>query len=309
MPGAAVRDQPSPATFPGTPRRPESLALARGRSLDLTAPRVMGVLNITHDSFSDGGRWIEPRAAVARGLEMLAEGADLLDLGAESTRPGGGVYGAGATEVPVDAELGRLLPVLRELRGATAAPLSVDTRKAAVARVALAEGADLINDVSALGDPEMATVVAEHGCGIVLMHSRGELGTMQRGIRFADLLREVAGELEQSVELAVRRGISRERIVIDPGIGFGKTAAQNLVLLRRLDALTRLGLPVLVGASRKSFIGEVSAAGPAERVPGSLAAAGWAALHGAAILRVHDVAASRQFLDLWQAIATAEADA
>jgi dihydropteroate synthase len=266
----------------------------------------MGVLNITRDSFFDGGRWIEPEAAVARGVEMLGEGADLVDLGAESTRPGGGVYGAGASEVPVDEELERLLPVLRRLRAATGAPLSVDTRKAAVARVALAEGADLINDVSALGDPEMAEVVAGSGCPVILMHSRGELATMQRGIHFEALVREVVEELAARVRHAVSAGIDRAQILVDPGIGFGKTAEQNLALLRRLDALADLGQPLLVGASRKSFIASVADAPPAERLPGSLAAAGWAALHGVAILRVHDVAATRQFLDLWQAIAAAE---
>lgn len=283
--------------------------LPRGRSLALgQAPRLMGVLNITPDSFSDGGLWIEPEAAVARGLEMLEEGADLIDLGAESTRPGGGVYGSGAAEVTSSDELARLLPVLRRLRSATDAPLSVDTRKAAVARAALDEGADLINDVSALGDPEMAGVVAAAECPVVLMHSRGELATMQRDIHFEALLRDVADELAERVEVAVGHGIERARVVIDPGIGFGKTAAHNLALLRRLDALVESGQPVLAGASRKSFLGAVAGVGPAERLPASLAAAGWAALHGVAILRVHDVAASRQFVDLWQAIAAAEVD-
>ncbi|MCZ6506612.1 MAG: dihydropteroate synthase, partial [Acidobacteria bacterium] len=232
-----------------------------GRRLELelgSPPKLMGVLNVTPDSFSDGGLWLDPTAAIERGLAMLRAGADLLDLGAESTRPGGGVYGAGAAEVSVEDELERLIPVLRELRRLTDVPLSVDTRRAAVAEAALAEGADLINDVSALADPRMASVVAEHGCAIVLMHSRGELANMQRGIHFKDLLTEVADELRDRAAGAVAAGIDRRRIVLDPGIGFGKTVEHNLTLLRHLDRLATLGFPLLVGASRKSFIGAVA---------------------------------------------------
>lgn len=271
----------------------------------------MGVLNLTLDSFSDGGRWFapgEPERAVERGLAMLEEGADLLDLGAESTRPGGGVYGEGAREVPANEELARLLPVLTALRAATEAPLSVDTRKAAVARRALEAGADLVNDVSALADPAMGAALAEAGCPVVLMHSRGELGTMQRGIRFRDVVAEVRDELAEAVARAEAAGVARDRIVIDPGIGFGKTAEQNLALLGHLDALagspgsTGSGLPVLVGASRKSFLGAVTGAPPDRRLPGSLAAAARAAAGGAAVLRVHDVAETVSFLAVWTAI-------
>lgn len=288
----------------------EGLHLPDDRFLAFRArPLVMGVLNVTPDSFSDGGRFAAPDRAVARGREMLAEGADLLDLGAESTRPGGGVYGAGAAEVSVEEELDRLLPVLHGLRAATDAPLSVDTRKGEVARAALAAGADLVNDVSALADPELGHAVAESGCPLVLMHSRGSLRDMQRNIRFTDLLAEVATELGEAVERARGAGIPEGRLILDPGIGFGKTAAQNLELLKGLDQLRRPGLALLVGASRKSFIGEFSGAEVDDRLPGSLAALAWAARAGAEIVRVHDVAESVQFLQIWSAIDRSAEDA
>ncbi len=270
----------------------------------------MGVLNLTPDSFSDGGLWLDPAdpaRAVERGLEMLSQGADLLDLGAESTRPGGGVYGAGAAVVAPEEELARLLPVLERLRRVTDAPLSVDTRKAAVARRALAAGADLVNDVSALADPEMAGVLAPAPCPVVLMHSRGELATMQRGIHFADVVADVRAELAGALERAVGAGVACERIVVDPGLGFGKTAEQNLALIGSLAALAELGRPVLVGASRKSFLGALTGDPPERRLPGSLAAAARAAASGAAILRVHDVAETVAFLRVWDAIGGEEA--
>jgi dihydropteroate synthase len=321
-PSAAPPSSPSPTRW--------TLAVPGGRSLELVAgrPRVMGVLNLTPDSFSDGGRWFDPAdasRAVERGLEMLAAGAELLDLGAESTRPGGGVYGGGAREVAAAEELARLLPVLEGLRAATDAPLSVDTRKAEVARAALGAGADLVNDVSALADPEMGAVVAAAGCPVVLMHSRGELATMQRGIRFWDVVAEVRSELAQAVARAEAAGIARSQIVIDPGIGFGKTAEQNLALLGGLAELTGtiglaasagpagspgaspLGLPVLVGASRKSFLGSITGEPPEGRLAGSLAAAARSAAGGAAILRVHDVAETASFLRVWTAIGEARA--
>jgi dihydropteroate synthase len=293
-----------------TPTARWTLPLPGERHLSLVAgrPRVMGVLNLTPDSFSDGARWYregDPGPAVERGLAMLAEGADLLDLGAESTRPGGGVYGAGARDVPAEEELARLLPVLERLRAATDAPLSVDTRKAAVARAALAAGADLVNDVSALGEPEMGAVVAAAGCPLVLMHSRGEIGTMQRGIHFDDVVAEVRAELAAAVARAMAAGVAREAIVVDPGLGFGKTAEQNLALLGSLPELAGLGLPVLIGASRKSFLGTVTGAPPEGRLAGSLAAAASATAGGAAILRVHDVAETAGFLAVRAAIAEA----
>ncbi len=286
-----------------TTRAARAIPCSGGRAIVLQRrPLVMGVLNLTPDSFSDGGLWLEPEKAVERGLEMVSSGADLLDLGAESTRPGGGVYGGGAAHVPVDEELRRLLPVLERLRDEVEVPISVDTRKGEVASRALAGGADLVNDISALTDPEVARAVAEAGCPVVLMHSRGELAQMQREIRFDDLLAEVVDELDSAVDRAVRAGVSRQQIFVDPGIGFGKTPRQNLLLLRNLDALDDLGCPVLVGASRKSFIGQLTGAPADDRLGGSLAAVGWAAAHHAAVVRVHDVAATRQFLDVWEAI-------
>lgn len=286
-----------------------TLRLPRGRHLALGGiPKVMGVLNITPDSFSDGGLWADPERAVARGLAMLAEGADLLDLGAESTRPGGGVYGAGARPVAAKEEMARLLPVLERLRAATDLPLSVDTRKGVVARAALAAGADLINDVSLLSDPELARAAAAAGSPLVLMHSRGDLATMQKGIVFHDLLAEVRAELAAAADRAAALGVDGGQIVLDPGLGFGKTAEQNLTLIRRLDAFAGLGRPLLVGASRKSFLGVLTGRPPAERLAGSLAAVGWAAAGGAAIVRVHDVAPTAEFLAVWAAIAARPAD-
>ena len=283
-----------------------TLRLPRERSLELGGrPRVMGILNLTPDSFSDGGLWLDPPRAVERGLRMLAEGAEILDLGAESTRPGGGVYGEGAQTVPPEEEAGRLLPVLEALRAATDAPISVDTRKGEVARQALAAGADLINDVTALSDSRLGAAVAAAGCPLVLMHSRGDLATMQRGIRFDDLLGEVRAELAEAMARAEAAGVDAAQLVLDPGIGFGKTWEQNLELIRRLDELNVLGRPLLLGASRKSFLARAAArpAPPAERLGGSLAAVAWAASQGAAIVRVHDVAETAQLLDVWYAIA------
>lgn len=289
-----------------------TLKLPRGRSLALgRRPLVMGILNLTPDSFSDGGLWAEPGRAVERALRMIEQGADLLDLGAESTRPGGGVYGEGARTVPPAEEIERLLPVLAAVRSATDAPISVDTRKGEVARRALEAGADLVNDVSALGDPALGRAAAEAGCPVVLMHSRGDLRTMQKDIHYDDLVSDVRSELARAVHRAVAAGVREEQIVLDPGIGFGKTWRQNLELLRRLPELAELGRPLLVGASRKSFIARAVEAGrpgapapePAERLAGSLAAAAWAAVSGAAVVRVHDVAETVQFLAVHAAIA------
>ena len=265
----------------------------------------MGVLNITPDSFFDGGEWLEPGRAVERALELACQGAELIDLGAESTRPGGGVYGAGGGGVSVTEELDRLMPVLETLRAEVEVPISVDSRKGAVARHALAAGADLINDVGGLSDPELIAAVAAAGCPVVAMHSRGELATMQAGIRFDDVTGEVKAELRQVLERGIGGGIPETQIILDPGIGFGKAARHNLLLLRQLDRLHALGRPILVGASRKSFISRIHASPPGERLGGSLAAAAWAASLGASILRVHDVVETVQFLDLWNAIDSA----
>lgn len=279
-----------------------SLALAGGRRLDLAAgvPRILGVVNITPDSFSDGGRFFDPGRAVEHGLRLLDEGAELLDLGAESTRPGGAVYGAGALAVPAEEELRRLLPVLSRLRAATPAPISVDTRKAAVAAHALAAGADLINDIGALRDPAMRSLVAAAGCPAILMHARGELADMQRTPQYADVATEVRDELAAAVAAAESAGIARSQLLVDPGLGFAKNTEHNLQLLAELERLAELDLPLVVGASRKSFLGEVTGAPVDRRLAGSLAAAAWSAACGAAIVRVHDVAETRQLLEVWQ---------
>lgn len=286
------------------------LRLPRGRTLALSRrPLVMGVLNLTPDSFSDGGEHLDPRHALARARQMLAEGAAVIDLGAESTRPAGRAYGAGAAYVPAEEELRRLLPVLERLRAETDAALSVDTRKGVVARAALAAGADLLNDVTALADPEAAAAAAESGCPVVLMHSRGDVADMASRAAYGDVVAEVRAELAAALARAEAAGVAREQVILDPGLGFAKTAAHNLALLARLPELATLGRPLLVGASRKSFVGELTGAPPAERLPGSLAAAAWAARHGAAIVRVHDVAATVQYLAVDAAIAAAGAPA
>ncbi len=288
---------------------PHALRLPGDRSLSLGGRTlIMGVLNVTPDSFSDGGRWLEPEAAIAHGRRMLQQGADLLDIGAESTRPGGGVYGEGASRVPEDEELHRLLPVLEGLRKETDAPLCVDTRNGGVARRALQHGADLINDISLLSDPALGRATAEAGCPLILMHSRGAVGSMQKGIRFENLLAEVLEELGAATEAAVALGNSRDQIILDPGIGFGKTYEQNLELVGNLGYFRRLGQPLLLGTSRKSFLRNFGAEigqeplPPGKRLPGSLATAAWAAAQGTEILRVHDVAETAQFLRAWYAV-------
>lgn len=275
------------------------LQLPRGRTLTLEAgaAKVMGVVNLTPDSFSDGGRFLDPERAVEHALRLIEEGAAVVDLGAESTRPGGGVYGSGARTVPPEEELARLIPVLRRLRALTDHPISVDTRKAAVARVALDLGADLINDISALGDPEMGPLVAAARVPVILMHSRGELPTMQREVAFRDVVAEVREELLGLRDRALTFGIRQDQIVLDPGIGFGKYTAHNAALLRHLDQLVALDHPILIGASRKSFLGELAGMVPVEaRLPASLAAAIAAQRNGASLVRAHDVQATVQAL-------------
>ena len=278
-------------------RKPPLSAWICGRqTISLDRPRIMGILNVTPDSFSDGGQWLDPEAAVRRGLELAGEGADILDVGGESTRPG-------AVEVPADEEARRVVPVIRALSQRTAVLISIDTRKAAVAREALAAGACIVNDVSALGDPGMAAAVRERGAGAVLMHMRGAPATMQQAPQYDDVVAEVRAYLSARIEAAVAGGIARERMVIDPGLGFGKTTAHNLALLGSLERLAEVA-PVLVGASRKRFIGEIIGAPEAgARLAGSLAVAVWSLLRGAAILRVHDVAATRAAMTMGAALA------
>jgi dihydropteroate synthase len=252
-------------------------------------PIVMGVVNVTPDSFSDGGAWLDPAAAIAHGRALVAQGAAILDVGGESTRPGA---------EPVDAteELRRVLPVLEGLAGA-GARLSIDTSKAAVAAAAIAAGASIVNDVTALrGDPQMAAVVAQHGCEVCLMHMLGEPRTMQRDPRYDEVVADVRAFLEQRLEHAVAQGIARERVWLDPGIGFGKTIDHNLELLARLDEIVALGRPVVVGTSRKSFLGRITGRGPGERVAATIATNVVALARGASVFRVHDVAEARDAL-------------
>jgi dihydropteroate synthase len=253
-------------------------------------PAVMGVLNVTPDSFSDGGAFLAPAAAAAHAEEMVADGADLIDVGGESTRPG-------ATPVDVTEELRRVIPVIEALGEGGRVPVSIDTSKAAVARAATGAGAVFVNDVTALrGDPEMPHVVAESGADLCLVHMLGEPRTMQDDPRYADVVAEVAAFLEDRLAFAVAAGIAEERVWLDPGIGFGKTLEHNLELLRRLREIVALGRPVVVGASRKRFLGAITGRGEADRVAGTVAANVIAFAQGAHMFRVHDVAATRDAL-------------
>jgi dihydropteroate synthase len=261
---------------------------------------VLGVVNVTPDSFYDRGRWASTEAAVARGLELAAQGADWLDVGGESTRPG-------SEPVPAVEECARVLPVIEQLSKQCPLPLSVDTRRAEVAEAALARGATMVNAVSGLRDPELAGVCAAHRAGLVLNHMRGEPATMQRAPSYTDVVREVAQELLADAAAAEAAGVARERIWLDPGIGFGKLPRHSLELIARLPELVALGYPVLVGPSRKSFLGELTGLPPAERLPGTLAAATACVLAGARALRMHDVAAARQAADVAAAIRAARA--
>jgi dihydropteroate synthase len=249
----------------------------------------MGVVNVTPDSFSDGGLFLDADAAVAQGERLAGEGADLLDVGGESTRPG-------ADPVPAGEERRRVVPVVERL-AATGAQLSVDTSKAAVAQAALDAGATFVNDVTALRvDPELAAVVAQAGCDCCLMHMLGDPRTMQEDPRYDDVVSDVKAFLEERIAFATRQGIAEERILVDPGIGFGKTLEHNLALLRRLDEIAALGRPVVVGTSRKSFLGKLTGAEVDDRLPGTIATNVLALERGATVFRVHDVAPVRDAL-------------
>jgi dihydropteroate synthase len=256
--------------------------------------KLMGVVNVTPDSFSDGGRYLDPEAAIAHGRELAEAGAEILDVGGESTRPGAAAVGA-------EEELRRVLPVIRGLSGG-GCQISVDTSKASVAEAALDAGAEIVNDVTALGgDPAMAGLCAERRATVVLMHMLGDPRTMQDDPRYDDVVAAVKAFLAQRLEAATAAGIDEERIWLDPGIGFGKTREHNMELLRRLGELRDLGRPLLTGTSRKSFIGGVDGSAADERLGGTIASSIIAAAEGAEILRVHDVAEMRQAL----AVATA----
>ncbi len=263
------------------------------RLLEGPGPFIMGIVNATPDSFSDGGRFLALADAVACAERMAEAGADLVDLGGESTRPG-------AVEVELEDELSRVVPVVARLRArGFRLPISIDTSKGEVARAALAAGADLVNDVRAGEDPALLRAVADAGAPIVLMHSRGPSDARAQ---YGDVVADVVGELRAAISRAVAAGVAVEQIVIDPGIGFAKTAAQNLALLRRLDALRALGRPMLVGPSRKSFIGAVTHAPVDDRLPGTLAAVAACVLAGVELVRVHDVPEARQAADVAAAI-------
>jgi len=254
------------------------------------------VLNVTPDSFSDGGSFLSPSAAVRRGVQMAREGADLIDVGGESTRPG-------AVGVSLKEELRRVLPVIRRLREAVRVPLSIDTSKAEVARQAIEAGAAVVNDVTALRhDREMAAAVAESRAAVILMHMRGTPRTMQRRPRYHDVVDEVEAFLIAAAERAQGAGIERSRILVDPGLGFGKTVGHNLALLRALPRLIRLGFPVVVGPSRKSFIGKTLGAEVGERLAGTLACVAFAHRCGARVVRVHDVQPAVHLLKMLEAI-------
>ncbi len=277
---------------------PPRLAFADGACWELAGRvRLMGILNLTPDSFSDGGLCADPTAALARAETMVTEGADIIDLGGESTRPG-------AEPVDDAEEERRVLPVLSALRREfPAMRLSVDTRRAHLAHAALSEGADMINDVSGLEDPEMTPIVAAAGCPLVVMHMRGTPQQMQKETHYDDLLTTIIDALREKTARAIAAGIEDDRLIVDPGVGFGKSALGNEELLRQLGSLRSLGHAILIGVSRKMFIGKRSSvAEPAKRLAGSLAAATAAVLAGARIVRVHDLRASREALAIADAL-------
>ncbi len=260
----------------------------------------MGILNVTPDSFSDGGRFFGPEEALKRGLELAAAGADIVDVGGESTRPG-------AEPVPEAVELERVVPVIRALAAETSVPISVDTTKASVAEAGIDVGAVVVNDVSAMRlDPRMSDVVAGSGAGLVLMHMLGAPRTMQDDPRYRDVVTDVREALLAWAGSAEAAGIERERIAIDPGIGFGKTREHNLTLIRRLDAFSSLGYPLLLGPSRKSFIGSTLGTGVDERLEGTAAVVAWAVEHGAHVVRVHDVREMARVVRMVEAIRAAD---
>ncbi|ULB08956.1 dihydropteroate synthase [Cereibacter azotoformans] len=292
-----ARELDPAALAPLTAPRPPLAGLSMGR------PRVMGILNVTPDSFSDGGRFAALPDALAQAQALASDGADILDIGGESTRPG-------AAEVDAADEISRTAPVIEMLRGqGLSLPVSIDTRKAAVAEAALQAGADLVNDVAALTwDVGLANLVARSGAPVCLMHAQGTPQTMQADPRYDDVLLDVYDWLAERIRAAEAAGIPRSRIVTDPGIGFGKTLEHNLAILRRLSLFHGLGCPILLGASRKRFIGTLSGEPLADRrMGGSVAVALAAAAQGAQILRVHDVRETRQALVLWRAV-TCEAE-
>lgn len=276
---------------------PPGIWVTSRREFSLARPLIMGILNLTPDSFSDGGNYCTPSRAVEHALQMEAEGADIIDIGGESTRPG-------AKPVSACEELDRIMPVIEQLSGTLGCAISVDTWKSDVARSAVSAGAEIINDISGFNfDPLMADVAAESGAAAVLMHTRAKPDKMQRNTVYSDLMSQIAAELQISVSRALLAGIPRNRIAIDPGIGFGKDSGGNLEILRRLAELKFLGLPILIGTSRKSFIGAVLGKNSAsERLYGTASTVALSVANGASILRVHDVRAMRDAADMARAV-------
>ena len=269
----------------------------RGKTLTLGLhTHVMGILNVTPDSFSDGGDYFDVSRAVAHAELMVSEGATLIDIGGESSRPG-------AAPVPVSEELARILPVIRAIVDTTDVLLSIDTYKAEVARQALEAGAHLINDITALhGDPAMPAIVSEMKAGLILMHMKGTPRTMQQAPQYDDVVSEICESLQKSIDIAESHGITSDRIIVDPGIGFGKTIEHNLEILRRLTEFQGLRKPLLIGTSRKSFIGNILKLPVTERVEGTTATVCWAIAHGADIVRVHDVKANARAAQMTDAL-------
>ena len=272
-----------------------------GKSLDLTHPQVMGVLNVTPDSFSDGGDFFSLDKAVARALQMEAEGAAIIDIGGESTRPG-------AVPVMPEDEIRRVVPVIEALQSRLKVPISIDTRKPGVMRAAIQAGAGFINDINALREPGALEVAAGLAVPVCLMHMQGEPRTMQEDPCYENVVDEVAEFLQQRITACEQAGIGRERLLLDPGFGFGKTVVHNLYLLERLTVLTRLGLPLVVGLSRKSMIASLLGLEPGERLPASIALAVLAVERGARLVRSHDVAATWQALQMAVALHTIKSE-
>jgi len=260
------------------------------KDIDLTQPVVMGILNVTPDSFSDGGKFYSEENALEHARKMIEDGAGIIDVGGESTRPG-------SKPVSTDEEISRIFPIIKKIASESSIPISIDTRKSEVARAALEAGASIVNDISALGDQEMAKVVRESSAGVVLMHIHGDPETMQENpLDEKIVLEEVKKGLQDRIEYALQSGIEKSRIVIDPGIGFGKTFKANEVLIKKLDKFLDLGFPILVGASRKRFLGEITGEPPEKRLAGSLAAHIIAYQNGASIIRTHDVKETKSAL-------------
>lgn len=269
----------------------------KNRKISFHRTLLMGILNVTPDSFSDGGKFLNPEKAVRHGLHLEREGADILDLGGESTRPG-------AETISEEEELKRILPVLGALKGHLQIPISIDTTKPEVARICLEEGAEIINDVSALKDSglRMAEIVRDKNAGLVLMHRRGSPETMQSLARYYDVVEQVLSELREGVDKALAAGIEAKQLVIDPGLGFAKTAEQNFEILSYLERFHELGLPVMIGPSRKSFIGEITGRETEDRDFGTAAVAAYAVMKQIQILRVHEPGAMRDSVRMIEAI-------